>query len=79
MTRTETRTVNCPECHASCGWCSWYAKNARDAGCGCPRSPRGRIVKCQWGELLKGTACSLCGGSGRVSASITFSRDEDRA
>jgi hypothetical protein len=57
------RVVECPECHTSCGWCAWYAKEARKVGCGCPRSPSGRKVSCAWGESLKGTACGTCGGS----------------
>lgn len=52
-------TVPCPECHRSCGWCAWYAKNAREAGCGCPRSPRGRTVTCAWGEALKAAMKSI--------------------
>lgn len=67
MSHALNRIVACPECHAECGWCSWYAKNARQCGCGCPRSPvRKRIVKCAWGESLKGTVCPLCGGSETV-------------
>jgi hypothetical protein len=71
--KTVTREVPCPECHVSCGWCSWYAKNARGAGCGCPRSPvKRRVVRCEWGETLKGTTCALCGGTERVQATTTY-------
>lgn len=56
-----SHVVSCPECHMSCTWCSWYAKNAREAGCG-SASRR----KCEWGEALKGTTCSLCGGTEKV-------------
>ena len=66
------RIVDCPECHATCGWCSWYAKNAREGGCGCPRSPRGRTVKCEWGESLRGTVCGLCGGVEMVRATTVY-------
>lgn len=70
-----TRIVPCPECHASCGWCAWYAKNAREAGCGCPPSPRrGRRVKCDWAERLKGAVCPTCGGTERVQARTTYER-----
>ena len=67
MTNVIDRIVDCPECHQTCGWCAWYAKNAREAGCGCPPSPvQRRRVSCQWGEALKGTTCSLCAGTEKV-------------
>lgn len=58
---TVNRAVECPECHLLCGWCSWYAKNAREVGCA-SQSRR----KCAWGEQLKGTACATCGGTETV-------------
>jgi hypothetical protein len=57
-----SRVVACPECHAYCGWCSWYVKNAREAGCGSQwRKPK----DCQF-EKFKGTACQTCGGTEKV-------------
>lgn len=73
----EDREMPCPACHQECGWCSWYAKNARDAGCGNPIGPHGRLKharKCEWGEKLKGTVCGVCGGAEKVRAHITYSR-----
>jgi hypothetical protein len=64
-----TAIVDCPECHKACGWCSWYAKNARQVGCGLGvPSGHGYRTKrrCEWGELLKGTTCSLCDGAEKV-------------
>lgn len=60
------RIVACPDCHRECGWCSWYAKNARLSGCGVS-SPSGRRPrkKCEW-EAMKGTTCSMCGGVEKV-------------
>jgi hypothetical protein len=63
------RVVACPSCHELCGWCSWYAKNARSAGCGLSvPSGYGYRTKrrCEWGEQLKGTTCQTCSGSERV-------------
>lgn len=63
------RIVDCPDCHRSCGWCAWYAKNAREAGCGLSvPSGMGRPSKrrCEWGESLKGTTCATCRGTERV-------------
>lgn len=57
------RVVSCPDCHRLCGWCSWYAKNARVAGCG-TMIRKGR--KCESGEALKGTVCPMCGGSEKM-------------
>jgi hypothetical protein len=63
------RAVACPDCHRTCGWCSWYAKNARQAGCGLSvPSGLGYRTKrrCEWGEQLKGTTCPTCGGTEQV-------------
>ncbi len=71
----KTRIVQCPECHELCGWCSWYRKNARECGCGCPPGPGKRNKprhRCDWGEQAKGVPCSMCDGSGRVQATITY-------
>jgi len=68
-----TRTVDCPECHQYCNWCSWYRKNAREVGCG-SQSKR----KCAFGQAAKGVPCSMCDGSGRVTATTTYSRSETR-
>jgi hypothetical protein len=62
MRTTVDAVVSCPDCHESCGWCSWYAKNAREVGCGSGRSRH----RCEWGERLKGTVCATCGGTERV-------------
>jgi hypothetical protein len=74
---TERRTVNCPECHELCGWCAWYRKNARDAGCGLG-VPSGHGYRtrrrCEWGEQAKGVPCGTCNGSGIVQATITYER-----
>lgn len=63
------RVVACPDCHRLCAWCSWYAKNAREVGCGL-RVPSGAGVRthrrCDWGEQLKGTTCPTCGGAEKV-------------
>lgn len=70
------RIVSCPDCYRLCGWCSWYAKNAREVGCGLRvpsgsggprrgRRTRGRKA-CEWGEQLKGTVCTTCGGAEKV-------------
>lgn len=59
--------VECPECHETCGWCSWYRKNARGAGCG-----SGSRNKCAWGENARGVPCKTCDGSGRVMATTTY-------
>lgn len=67
------RVVDCPECHRKCEWCSWYAKNARDAGCG-SQSKR----KCAWGESLKGMTCTLCGGTEKVKLVGRYERLEAR-
>jgi hypothetical protein len=65
------RVVDCPECHRACGWCAWYAKNARECGCG-SQSNR----KCAWGESLKGTVCALCGGTEKVKLVGSYERVE---
>ncbi len=71
-----SRVVDCPECHETCGWCSWYRKNAREAGCGCIL-PSGRHAnRCAWGEAAKGVPCTTCDGSGRVTATTTYTRLE---
>lgn len=67
---SETRLVDCPECHEACGWCAWYRKNARVAGCGAPHGKR----RCAKGEAAKGVPCSMCDGSGRVLATTTYHR-----
>jgi len=63
------RLIACPDCHRECGWCAWYAKNARQCGCGLS-APSGHGDKtkrrCDWGEQLKGTTCPTCGGTERV-------------
>jgi hypothetical protein len=62
------RVVDCPDCHRYCQWCAWYAKNARQAGCGLSvPSGMGKSSKrrCEW-EALKGTTCPTCGGSEKV-------------
>lgn len=56
-----TKKVQCPECYALCGWCSWYRMNARVAGCGV-----GGRKKCEDGEAERGKTCSTCDGSGYV-------------
>lgn len=56
------RIVPCPDCHRLCHWCSWYAKNARGAGCGTTLK---RSRKCEWDEL-KGETCPTCGGSTKM-------------
>lgn len=62
------RIVPCPDCHRECGWCAWYAKNAREVGCGL-RAPSGsgRRAKtfCEW-DAMKGTTCPTCGGTEKV-------------
>jgi hypothetical protein len=63
------RVIECPDCHAVCGWCAWYAKNARECGCGLGvPSGHGYRTKrrCVWGESLKGTSCQRCSGTERV-------------
>jgi hypothetical protein len=69
------RIVDCPTCHELCGWCSWYAKNARGAGCGLG-VPSGHGYRtrhrCEWGEQLKGTKCETCGGAEKVRLVGTF-------
>lgn len=63
------RVVDCPECHVYCEWCAWYAKNARECGCGLSvPTGYGRPSKrrCEWGEAQKGRACSTCDGSGKA-------------
>ena len=57
--------LQCPECHQTCFWCSWYVKNAREAGCG---TQHGK--KCEKAEALKGTKCGTCDGSGVVLADV---------
>lgn len=57
------RIVQCPDCYRYCSWCSWYAKNARDAGCGTAMRKGGK--RCEW-EALKGTSCPTCHGTERV-------------
>ena len=69
MPAETTRVIDCPECHETCGWCSWYRKNAREIGCGSSR----RKSKCEWGERAKGQPCRTCDGSGRVLATTTYS------
>jgi hypothetical protein len=66
---TVTREADCPECHETCGWCSWYRKNAREGGCG-SQSKR----KCEWGKQAKDVPCGTCDGSGRVLATTTYRR-----
>jgi hypothetical protein len=61
MTSEIDRVVDCPACHEICGWCSWYAKNARQCGCGSASKRR-----CEWGESLKGTVCPMCLGTEKV-------------
>lgn len=64
-------TMRCPECYQECGWCSWYAMNARESGCGCKHGPDGkRRPGCTKAEALKGTKCGTCDGSGAVLADI---------
>ncbi len=67
---TFTRFVaDCPECHETCGWCAWYRKNAREAGCGLgvPTGfSRASKRRCEWGNAAKGVPCSSCDGSGKV-------------
>lgn len=64
------RVVNCPDCYRECGWCAWYAKNARAVGCGL-RVPSGgsrrsrKETTCEW-DALKGTTCETCGGTEKV-------------
>jgi hypothetical protein len=62
------RFVPCPDCHRHCGWCSWYAKNARSAGCG-HGVPNGLYRpskrRCEW-EQLKGETCPTCGGTEKM-------------
>ena len=67
-----TRQVACPECYQICGWCSWYVKHMRTTGCGCPPAPGAthKRVACEFAESKKGTACSTCDGSGRVSERV---------
>lgn len=67
--RETTGIVNCPECHRECGWCSWYAKNARQVGCSSNSKK-----KCDWGEQLKGTTCELCGGDEVVRCVSSYTR-----
>lgn len=72
------RVVACPDCYRVCGWCAWYAKNARDAGCG---TTIRKSKKCEW-EQLKGQACPTCGGTEKVKLVGEFRRLEivnDRA
>lgn len=77
--KTETRIVDCPECHEVCGWCAWYRKNAREVGCGAGVSPMPRTHRrCEWGESAKGQPCKTCDGSGRVRATITYAPLEAR-
>jgi hypothetical protein len=57
--RDINRIVPCPDCHRLCDFCSWYAKNARNAGCGTTLK---RSKRCEW-DALKGTTCPLCGGT----------------
>lgn len=66
--RVVVEVEDCPECHEVCEWCSWYRKNARAHGCGCPPPPRsgGRRKPCEQAEALKGTQCGTCDGSGKV-------------
>lgn len=75
MERRESKIVDCPECHEYCGWCSWYRKNAREAGCGLS-VPNGlsKLTKrrCEWGESAKGKPCGTCDGSGKVRAEIIY-------
>ena len=59
------RIVACPDCHRVCDWCSWYAKNARAIGCGCPTYKRTKH-RCEWGEAMKGSTCPLCNGTEQV-------------
>lgn len=69
MTREVVAVVDCPACHQTCQWCSWYAKNAREAGCGLSVPDgysRPSRRRCEWGEQLKGTTCDLCDGAERV-------------
>lgn len=56
------RIVPCPDCHRYCDWCSWYAKNARNVGCG---TTLRRKAKCEW-EQLKGQVCPMCGGTTKM-------------
>lgn len=71
-----TVVVDCPECHETCGWCSWYRKNAREVGCGL-RVNSGMGTKrganlCRWGEDAKGKPCTTCGGKEKVIASTRY-------
>lgn len=59
---TVNREVPCPDCHRYCSWCSWYAKNARAAGCGTTLK---RSTPCEWHEL-KGQVCPMCGGTEKM-------------
>jgi hypothetical protein len=72
-----TKIVLCPECHEYCDWCAWYRKNARECGCGLS-VPNGYSKaskrRCDWGERAKGEPCSTCDGSGKVFATITYSK-----
>jgi hypothetical protein len=75
---SERREVPCPDCHRECGWCSWYAKNARAVGCG-SMTPSGRKTRkpCEMARSLEGTTCPLCGGTEKVRAITTYERIGD--
>jgi hypothetical protein len=67
---TRSREVDCPRCHAQCGWCSDY----RWMHGKLPLSGGGKSKCGVKGFDPEGDACAMCGGSRKVRATTSYER-----
>lgn len=63
----QTAQVDCPRCHATCGWCGDYRWMH-----GVLQLPGSRRRCSQPGMAPEGDACPVCHGSRRVLATTTL-------